>query len=63
MVLADREPTSIPGASAINCHVDRIFDPSRNGSNERSGDAPGKQRIREAGRCTLKEKANALGCL
>jgi hypothetical protein len=45
------------------CHVGRIFDPSCNGSNERSGDAPGKQRIREAGRCTLKEKANALGCL
>jgi hypothetical protein len=36
MVLADRDPTSGPCASAIDRHVDRIFDSLRNDLNTRT---------------------------
>src|ERR1700686_842456 len=69
MVSADCEPTSASPASAINRHVDRVSDPSRNGTIDakRLVDAawstvrqvPRKQRIGETGRWTLKEKTSA----
>src|ERR1700676_1632621 len=69
MVSADCEPTSASPASAINRHVDRVSDPSRNGTIDakRLVDAawstvrqvPRKQRIGETGRCRLKEKTGA----
>jgi hypothetical protein len=69
MVSADCEPTSALRASAINRHVVRVSDPSRNDTIDakRLVDAawatacqvPSKQRIGETGRCTLKEKTGA----